>query len=119
MSIQVRLNWTSGKVVNYRYNMQECTVFYDCCAGAYNGYSIEPETGEFELIINSDPEDGGTTTGAGDYEAFSEVTVVATPESGFDFVGWYDQWGNLLSSDDSFAFTLIQNTILTARFEAV
>lgn len=92
---------------------------YDCCVGAYDSYSVEPLTGDYELIIKLDPEDGGTVEGAGLFEAFSEVTATATPEIDFAFVGWYDAFNNLLSEEEEYTFVLTGNLIITARFTAI
>lgn len=63
--------------------------------------------------------EGGTATGAGLFNIGDSVTVVATPESGNDFVGWYNNGSNtLLSSAQTYTFTLQQQTDLVARFAA-
>ena len=48
----------------------------------------------------------------------SNVTVVATPASGYHFVNWTDAGGNAVSTDASYTFTASENTNLVANFEA-
>ncbi|MBO5865587.1 MAG: hypothetical protein J6Q73_06000, partial [Bacteroidaceae bacterium] len=48
----------------------------------------------------------------------SEVTVVATPASGYHFVNWTDAGGIEVSTDASYTFTASENTSLVANFEA-
>lgn len=48
----------------------------------------------------------------------SEVTVVATPASGYHFVNWTDAGGNVVSTNATYTFTASENTSLVANFEA-
>ncbi len=48
---------------------------------------------------------------SGDY-----VVVMATPDDGYDFTGWYDAAGNLVSEDENYGFIIKENTKLTAKF---
>lgn len=42
------------------------------------------------IIVEVTPEGGGTVSGAGDYPIGTEVTLVATPNPGYEFEGWDD-----------------------------
>lgn len=42
------------------------------------------------IIVEVTPEGGGTVSGAGDYPIGTEVTLVATPNPGYEFGGWDD-----------------------------
>ncbi len=67
-------------------------------------------------IITSD---GGTTSiinSSPSYAANSLVQVVAYPNSGWYFDGWYSTNFFKLSSDITFSFTINTNTILRAQF---
>lgn len=47
----------------------------------------------------------------------TEVTVIATTNSGYNFVGWYGESGSLVSSLSSYTFTMAeQNVVLVAKF---
>lgn len=42
----------------------------------------------YDLELSSDPEAGGTTSGAGSWAANTFVTITATPAEGYMFTGW-------------------------------
>lgn len=45
-------------------------------------------TAKYTITLSVTPDGGGTVTGAGEYEDGSQVTVTATPNNGYQFVGW-------------------------------
>lgn len=60
----------------------------------------------------------GTVSGGGTYELGTEVTVVATPNTGATFVGWrINGQQNYISRQASYTFTLNQQADLIAVFE--
>jgi hypothetical protein len=67
------------------------------------------------ISTSSNPPEGGTTTGAGNYMAGSTATVAATPNSGYTFNFWTDG-GTFVSSDASYSFTATANRDLVANF---
>ena len=76
-------------------------------------------TANFEVLINSYTltivsTDGGSTTGAGDYNEGSEVTLTATPQEGYKFTGWSNG-----STEESITITLNSDTTITANFEVI
>lgn len=65
---------------------------------------------------------GGSVTGAGVYDLNSQVTVVATPNSGYRFDAWYRQSSSgqeSVSFTPSYTFTLTGTIDLIAVFEEV
>lgn len=48
---------------------------------------VDPNKTIIRTII--DPVGGGSATGAGTYDKGQQVTLVATPAEGYDFVGWF------------------------------
>lgn len=96
--------------------MPECLTSYDCCPESDFAYEVVPDTGQFLLTIVVEPEEGGTVTGDGLHDEFENVTVTATPDGGYSFVGWYDENDVLLSEDASYTFQLTSNLIITALF---
>lgn len=63
---------------------------------------------------------GGTATGAGKYAIGEDVTVTATPNAGFNFVGWRDaQTNTIITTQNPYTFQLEAMTDLIAIFEAV
>lgn len=61
---------------------------------------------------------GGTVSGGGTFALGSQVTVTATPNSGFYFKGWaYNGSAQIISTDASYTFTLQGQTDLVAMFD--
>ena len=76
-------------------------------------------TANFEVLINSYTltvvsTDGGSATGAGEYNEGTEVTLTATASDGYRFTGWSDG-----STEESITITLNSDTALTANFELI
>lgn len=63
--------------------------------------------------------EGGTASGGGQYVSGKQITLKANPQTGFDFVGWYDcVTGEQLSTSISFAYTTTaKHQVLEARFD--
>ena len=61
----------------------------------------------------------GTVTGIPEDAApGDEVTAVASPAAGYEFVGWFLKGGTeVISKDPSYTFTIAADQILEARFE--
>ncbi len=59
---------------------------------------------------------GGKTSGSGIYDRNTNVTLTATPNSGYEFTGWYKN-GELYSQKNPLTFALFENTTLKARFK--
>jgi len=72
-------------------------------------------TTKYTLTINSDPADGGTVnpTSGQEYTLGSEVTVTATPNTGYNFVGWS---GASDSKENEVKIKMDDNKTLTAKW---
>ena len=68
---------------------------------------------KYTLTLAASPSNGGTVTGAGVYDAGSEVTINAAPASGYTFKKWSD--GN---TNAERMVTVDGDMSLTATFEA-
>ena len=61
---------------------------------------------------------GGTVSGGGTFALGSQVTVTATPNSGFYFKGWANNGSaQIISTEASYTFTLQGQTDLVAMFD--
>lgn len=69
-------------------------------------------------FINTSATVGGTVSGAGEYEQGSSVTLTATPESGYLFVGWTEN-NEQISTDESFTFIVDRDRTLAANFAPI
>jgi len=65
----------------------------------------------YTITTSASPTYGGTITGAGIYNQGSTVTLVATPEHGFDFAGWSDG-----ATTPTHSFAATSNVWITAFF---
>ena len=75
----------------------------------------EPTPGPITYTINTSATVGGTVSGAGKYEQGSSVTLTATPENGYLFVGWTEN-NEQISTDESFNFIVDRDRTLAANF---
>ena len=71
----------------------------------------------YSLILFAVPSNGGTVTGDGDYQYGDSVTVTASANVGYNFVGWL--FGNdTVSFDSVYTFIMPHNNLgLTAAFQ--
>ena len=69
----------------------------------------------YTLVLAADPAEGGTVSGAGEYEAGTEVSVEATASEGWKFVAWMSE-SDTLSKEAGYVFTIVSDTALTALF---
>lgn len=67
-------------------------------------------------VANS--EDCGTVSGGGAVNQGDNVTLVATPKTGWRFLYWLDQWGGVVSVDPTYTFTPTCDCKYYANFES-
>jgi len=67
------------------------------------------------VTLQADPTIGGTVLGNGTYDFGSQVTVSTIPNSGYKFLGWYEN-GTLISIGVNCTFNISSNRTLTARY---
>lgn len=85
---------------------------------AGDGSAVEPEqSGKLRVFVTALGQ-GGSVSGGGSFDPGTQVTVVATPASGFDFVRWaYNGSNATASTSATYTFTLNAQTDLVAIFE--
>ncbi|MCB9219019.1 MAG: T9SS type A sorting domain-containing protein, partial [Ignavibacteriales bacterium] len=69
----------------------------------------------FNISLNVQPQNSGTTNGSGSYEYGSEVTITANPNVGWDFVNW-TEGENIVFTTSTAKFTITKSRIFTANF---
>ena len=69
----------------------------------------------FYIATNSNPSNGGTTSGSGLYTYGETCTVVATPATGYEFINWTEN-GGTVSTEASYSFTVTNGRNLMANF---
>ncbi|CEJ07855.1 Cell wall-binding protein, partial [Acididesulfobacillus acetoxydans] len=71
------------------------------------------------VSVSSNPPAGGTVSGGGTYAEGASVTVMATPNSGYNFVNWTEN-GSAVSTIAAYTFTLgTADRTLAANFAAI
>ncbi len=60
--------------------------------------------------------ENGSFSGVGTYLKGDAVSIVAMPDKGYKFSGWYDESGELLSYSVLYGFTIKEDTNLIAKF---
>ena len=71
----------------------------------------------YTISVSANPSNGGTVTGDGTYNYGQSCTVVATANTGYDFINWTEN-GTQVSTSASYAFTVNASRDLVANFEA-
>ena len=71
----------------------------------------------YHISVMASPMQGGTVTGAGNYNNGTSVTLTATPNSGYDFVNWTKN-GEEVSTSTSFTIVVTENASYVAHFSA-
>lgn len=71
----------------------------------------------YTLTLASNPEIGGSTFGAGNFEAGQIVEVSAVSNTDYEFTNWTDEYNVIVSEDSTFNYTMPDhNCTLTANF---
>ena len=67
------------------------------------------------ITVSADPSRGGTVSGGGEYAFGETCTVTATPNSGYIFMGWFEN-ETMVSSEPEYSFAAINDRDLVASF---
>jgi hypothetical protein len=70
---------------------------------------------QYTITLLANPSNGGSVTGAGSYFSGLDATVLATPNSNWQFVKWTEN-GTQVSTNSSYTFTVNANRTLIASF---
>jgi uncharacterized protein YjdB len=76
---------------------------------------VAPVINKFQVTASVNSSGMGSVTGAGTYNENTNVTMTATPNSGYKFVNWTKN-GSIVSTALSYSFNIIGNTNLVANF---
>jgi len=72
----------------------------------------------FTITTSSNPSLAGNTSGGGVYNINTNVTVIATPNTGYMFVNWTES-GNIVATTPSYQFNVTSNRILVANYSTI
>ena len=103
------VNWTKdGSVVS-----TEATYSFTV-TGAGN-YVANFSLNSYEITATANPAEGGTVTGAGNYNHGATATLTATANTGYTFVNWTLN-GTEVSTNASYSFTVTEDGSYVANF---
>ena len=103
------VNWTEGGNV-----VSSDTVFFFTVTGART-ITANFAINSYVITLNSNPANGGSTTGAGNYFYGQIDTVKAVSNTGYTFVNW-TEGGTAVSTSPVYVFTVSGARTLTANF---
>lgn len=69
-----------------------------------------------DVVLSANPLRGGTVSGAGTYAYGAQATITATPNEGYEFTGWMNTKGTVVSTDTSYTLTMDSHVYLVAQF---
>ncbi len=93
------------------------TIVSDTALTALFAEAEEPQLEVYTVTLSASPAEAGTLSGAGEFEANTEVTVSATANEGWQFVAWMSE-SDTLSKEAEYTFTIVSDIALTAMFKA-
>lgn len=76
-----------------------------------------PTPDTFTITLDVDPTGGGTASGGGTFKDGVSITVSAAPSPNYEFSGWRED-GTIVSTNESYSFTVSKNRTLTAVFSS-
>jgi hypothetical protein len=82
------------------------------------GQLVSPIVPPYLIQVSANSAVGGTVTGYGNYKHGNNITVIATPNSGYKFDNWVEN-GTVVSTSTAYTFTVTGNRKLTANFSKI
>ena len=110
-------NWTENDSLVSANSSYTFTVTSDCDLVAnftYNGGGEQPQY--FTISVSANPIEGGSVWGGGRFREGQPCIVEVFPENVYTFINWTDEYGNLVSTDVCYTFTVECNRNLVANF---
>lgn len=110
--VVLELNGYRGEVLHVAFRHFDCTNQYRLLLDSV--YVYDPQGYNVTATVN--PAQAGTVSGAGFFLKDENVSLTATANTGYDFIGWYEA-GSEVSKENPYAFVCAGNRTLEARFE--
>ena len=77
-----------------------------------------PAPTQYTLTVTAG-EGGSVSTEGGTYDEGTEISVTATPDEGYEFVGWFNESGGLVSEEITFSINIGTDFQLTSSFNQI
>ncbi|MDX9847783.1 MAG: T9SS type A sorting domain-containing protein, partial [Tenuifilaceae bacterium] len=106
------VNWTEGGTE------VSTSSTYDFTATADRNLVANFVVQSYTITATANPVEGGYISGTGNYNHNSTVNLVATPNTGYEFVNWTDS-ENEVSTNEAFSFTATTDRNLVANFSLI
>lgn len=97
------------------YRIRVISTNYPLVGGNIQTVSILPNT--LTITATAEPSNGGTVSGAGNYDPGTTCTLTATANTGYTFVNWTKD-GNQVSTNATYSFTVTESATYVAHFSA-
>lgn len=110
--VVLELNGYRGEVLHIAFRHFDCTNQYRLLLDSV--YVYDPQGYNVTATVN--PAQAGTVSGTGFFLKDENVSLTATANTGYDFIGWYEA-GSEVSKENPYAFVCAGNRTLEARFE--
>ncbi len=78
-------------------------------------FEVRQAAAQYNIILISSPDSGGTVKGSAKYDYGKSITVTAIPNSGWNFKNWTED-SITVSTDSEYKFIVSKNLTLTANF---
>ncbi len=82
-------------------------------------YVAHFERKNYAIVVTSNPEEGGTITGDGQYYYGTYCTLRAMPNTGYTFVNWTDGNNTVISDEFIYTFQVTEDAYITANFTEI
>ena len=82
-------------------------------------YVANFEANNYEVSVTIDPLEGGSVLGEGEYDYGTTCTLSSIPNDGYVFLKWTDSFGNVVSNEPTYSFTVTGDVNFTAIFETL
>ncbi len=113
------VNWTDAGANVVSTNASFSYTMPGSAATLTANFVVEPPP-SYNLTLETNPSGAGVLTEAGEYQEGTEVSITATPNSGYIFINWTDAGANVVSTNANFSYTMPgANATLTANFELI
>lgn len=88
--------------------------------GKYSGNIgfLKEKASKYQISVSVNPENGATVSGAGNYLKDKQVNLIATMQTGYEFINWTEN-GTEVSTNPNYSFAAIKNRNLVANLKKI